>query len=545
MKNSLVSLGLILIAGSLAAQSPDPVVMKINGKDVIKSEFEYIYNKNNGEDAIDKRSLDEYVTLFKNFKLKVAEAEAQGIDTTAAFLSELNEYRQQLAQPYLETAKNEQLVRDAYDRSKESSEVSAILIAFPKLDRGLIPADTLASYKKAMEVWTKANKGADFETLVKDYSDDEGSKANERPGYIGWFSPANLIPSLELALCGTPVGVVSPPIRSSVGYYLLKINDRRANPEAAYDDVRPQLESKMEQTGSYTSLHQPGIDQWKTAHQYTLNEAAYRSLQEAAKRIHPLDSLYAATFADNQETLITIDNQAVPVADFIRHIASHPRSYLNVSTEYFSDKFDEFVFGRLSEAENSQLESTYPEFRNLMREYRDGILLFEVSNREVWEKASADTIGLTRYFETHQSEYAWDEPHWKGYIVLLKNAKAKKAIVKETRKMPADQAVQYLLDKYNMPDSIQIRAEKGLFVKEQNPFVDEAIFGGPKAELPQSYSDFLLLGKTLSSLPEEYADVKGLVITDYQDHLEQKWVKSLNEKYPVEIYKDVIAKEIK
>jgi peptidyl-prolyl cis-trans isomerase SurA len=101
------------------------------------------------------------------------------------------------------------------------------------------------------------------------------------------------------------------------------------------------------------------------------------------------------------------------------------------------------------------------------------------------------------------------------------------------------------LNKYNTADSIQIQVEKGLFVKGQNPYVDETVFGAEKANLPQPYSDFILLGKTLPNLPEEYADVKGLVITDYQDYLEQEWVKSLNEKYPVEIYKDAITEKIK
>ncbi|MDR2682304.1 MAG: peptidylprolyl isomerase [Dysgonamonadaceae bacterium] len=547
LKKNLISLVLLLSAGALFAQTSDPVVMKINGKNVKKSEFEYIYNKNNGEEAIDKRSLDEYITLFRNFKLKVAEAEAQGIDTTAAFQTELNEYRTQLAQPYLETEKNEQLVREAYERSKESSEVSAILIAFAEGGQvtPILPADTLAAYQKAMEVWKKANQGADFETLVKEYSNDERSKQNERPGYIGWLSPANLIPVLELPLCLTPAGKIAAPVRSSVGYYLLKIHDKKANPETSYDDLRPQLENKLERTGSFAQLHQPGIDQWKTDHQYAPNANAYRALLETANRVHPFDSLYTATFANNQETLFTIDQQPVPVAGFIRYLKNNPQAYVNLSTEYLADKFNDFVYQQLKEAENSQLENQYPEFKNLMQEYRDGILLFEVSNREVWEKASNDTVGLTQYFETHKSQYAWNEPHWKGYVVLLKNAKAKKGIQKEIRKMEPGTAVHYLLNKYNTADTTLIQAEKGLFVKGQNPYVDEAVFGGDKAPLSAPYTDFILLGKTLPDMPEEYADVKGLVITDYQDYLEQEWVKSLNEKYPVEIYKDVIAKEIK
>jgi len=110
--------------------------------------------------------------------------------------------------------------------------------------------------------------------------------------------------------------------------------------------------------------------------------------------------------------------------------------------------------------------------------------------------------------------------------------------------MQPDQAIEYLSKKYNTAESSQIRAEKGLFVKGQNAFVDEGMFGGDKATLPSSYSDFILVGKMLPNMPEEYTDVKGLVITDYQDYLEQEWIKYLNEKYPVEIYRDVIAEEI-
>jgi len=544
MKKSLISLVLVLSAGALCAQVNDPVVMKINGKDVKKSEFEYIYNKNNSEDAIDKRSLDEYIVLFKNFKLKVAEAESQGIDTTEAFQKELNDYRTQLAQPYLETEKDESLVRQAFDRAKESSEMSVILVAFPPMDRGLIPSDTLDIYKKAMEIWKKANRGDDFETLVMEYTDDERSKQSDRPGYVGWLSPMNLVPTLEFPLYNTPAGKVSPPVRSFVGYYILKIHEKRVEADLPFDELRGQLENKMEQTGYFCQLYQQGIEQWKKTHQYTPNAKSYRLLTEMAHRAHPFDELFITTFADNQETLFTIDEQPVSIADFMAYMQTNPRSYLNLSTEFLSEKYGDFVYAKLADAENRQLEEKYPEFKNLMQEYRDGILLFEVSNREVWEKASNDTEGLKWFFDIHKSKYEWSEPRWKGYVVFLKNAKAKKNMQKEIRKMQPDQAVEYLLKKYNTAESAQIRAEKGLFVNGQNTCVDEGVFGGAKATLPPSYSDFILVGKMLPNMPEEYTDVKGLVITDYQDYLEQEWIKYLNEKYPVEIYRDVITEEI-
>jgi peptidyl-prolyl cis-trans isomerase SurA len=652
MKRNLVSLVLISVAGMVWGQTNDPVVMKINGKDVKKSEFEYIYNKNNTEDAIDKRSLDEYLTLFKNFKLKVAEAETQGIDTTTAFRKELKEYRSQVTKPYLETEENEKLLLQAYDRAGDWSEISAILIAFPELEKGkktITPADTLAVYQKALEVRKKAlQKGADFEALVKEYTDDERSKQGDRPGYMGWYSGLDLIPVLELPLYKTKAGDVSLPVRTAQGYYLLKVLAKKSNPGevhaahilirnaentdsiqvpdaetkakeiyqklkdganfsdlakeysqdpgsaekggdlswfpygkmvpefneavfalkdtgsitqpiksqfgyhiikllgkkpgASFQDLRTQLENKMERSGAFSELHQPGIDKLKTTYHYTLNDNAYKTLSEATNNLYPADSLYISQFENNKETLFTVDNKPVTIADFAGYLKANPRSYFNLSTEAFTEKFNQFVYQKLIDTEDGHLENKYPEFKNLMQEYRDGMLLFEVSNREVWDKASIDTLGLTKYFEANKARYAWEEPHWKGYVVLLKDAKAKAAMQKATAKMTPGDAAQYILDKYNTDENTQVKIEKGLFVKGQNKYVDEAVFNTGKAELPKDYTGFFLLGKSLGNTPDSYTDVRGLVITDYQDYLEQEWLKDLNAKYPVEIYKDVIEK---
>jgi len=128
MKKQIFIFGFSFISLMMLAQTEDPVIMKINGKNIKKSEFEYIYKKNNNEQVIDQKTLQEYVELFKNFKLKVAEAEYQGLDTTQAFKKELNEYRVQLAKPYLSDFPiNEDLVKQKYNRSKEFIEVMELI----------------------------------------------------------------------------------------------------------------------------------------------------------------------------------------------------------------------------------------------------------------------------------------------------------------------------------------------------------------------------------------------------------------------------------
>jgi peptidyl-prolyl cis-trans isomerase SurA len=653
MKKKLFFLFSVLMSIVCFAQPNDPVVMKINGKEIKKSEFEYIYNKNNNENTIDKRSLDENIILFKNFKLKVAEAEAQGIDTTAAFKKEFNEYRSQLVKPYLNNlTKNENLLLQSYNHSKDIAEISAIFIAYPQLGKrasGVMPVDTLETYKKAIEVRNKAlQKGTDFEALVKEYSYDERSKQSDRPGYMGWHSGTKLLPSLETAINNTSAGEISMPARTSQGYYLLKILNKIPNPGevnaahillqspqndseqdsiqikiaeiykelaagstfdnlakkysddrgtanrggdlswfafgqmvpefndtvfsmtqtgvisrpvktkygyhiiqlkgkrpmATFEDLRDLMENKLEQTGSFFALYQPGIDKLKAEYKYSFNEKNYRLLAERAE--HSLiDSLFIAHFSGNQDILFTLGNEKFTASDFADFLKNNPKSFFNLSTEQISDKFNQFVYTKLIDKEDQNLENKYPELKNLIQEYRDGILLFDVSNKEVWDKASTDTIGLDKYFEENKARYAWDEPHWKGYIILTKDTTIKKAAEKEIAKMPHDKAVQYLLDKYKANDLSSIKIEKGLFTKGQNKQVDAVVFKTGQAVLPENFGDFFLLGTLLEKLPDDYTDVRGLVITDYQDYLEQEWLKRLNEKYPVIIYDDIIKKEFK
>jgi len=381
--------------------------------------------------------------------------------------------------------------------------------------------------------------GADFDELAKEYSQDPGSAQNG--GNLSWFSFGQMVPEFNDAVFAMKeIGEVSQPVKTQFGYHIIKLLGKR--PGASLDELRPQIENKLERTGYLNALHQLGIDKWKTSYNYNLNNTAYKKLQAAAVQFIPTDSMFIALFENDSETLLTIDNQNITIADFMAYIRTNPRAFYNLSTEMLQEKLDAFVYQELTNAEDRNLEKKYPEFKNLMQEYRDGILLFEVSNKEVWEKASTDTEGLENFFAQNTGKYKWDERHWKGYIVMTKDAKLQKKMEKAIKKMPYEQAAKFLIDNYKQDvDSLSpIKIEKGLFVKGQNKYVDEKIFNAGKAELPEKYKGFFLTGIDLPDTPESYTDVRGLVITDYQDYLEKKWLEDLNAKYPVVIYKNRI-----
>ena len=206
----------------LSAQSNNPVIMTINGNPVLKSEFEYIYNKNNANNAIDKKTLEEYVDLFINFKLKVEEAKAQGLDTTKAFVNELRGYRTQLAKPYLiDEQADKDVLKEAYERMKEDVDVSHILI---NIDVNAPAADTLTAWNKAQKILKRLQK-EDFAKVAKEVSDDQSVVQNG--GHIGWITSFRTIYPFETAAYNMPVGSVSQPVRTMFGYHIIKVHNRR------------------------------------------------------------------------------------------------------------------------------------------------------------------------------------------------------------------------------------------------------------------------------------------------------------------------------
>ncbi|WP_165779231.1 peptidylprolyl isomerase [Brumimicrobium salinarum] len=169
-------ISVLLIGSSVLSQKNDPVVLTVNDESITKSEFLQVYLKNNDDPQYDKESLDEYVELYKKFKLKVAEAEALGYDTIPALVRELNGYKEQLAKPYLtDKSKSQALIDEAYQRMQSEIKASHILI---NLKPNAAPEDTLKAYNRAMQLRKRIINGEDFAEVAKgkDGSEDPSVK---------------------------------------------------------------------------------------------------------------------------------------------------------------------------------------------------------------------------------------------------------------------------------------------------------------------------------------------------------------------------------
>tara|TARA_B100000508_G_scaffold136157_1_gene128798 strand:- start:45810 stop:47873 length:2064 start_codon:yes stop_codon:yes gene_type:complete len=209
----------------LWAQKNDLVVMTINDEEVTKSEFLQVYLKNNDDPKYDKESLDEYLELYKRFKMKVAEAEALGYDTIPSLVKELQGYKEQLARPYLvDSTKNKELVKEAYERMKTEIRASHILI---KVAQGASPADTLKAYNRIMDLKKKIEGGADFGNVAAGKGGSEDPSAKKNKGDLGYFTAFQMVYPFETAAYTTKEGEISDPIRTKYGYHLVMVKDKR------------------------------------------------------------------------------------------------------------------------------------------------------------------------------------------------------------------------------------------------------------------------------------------------------------------------------
>jgi len=617
------------------AQIKDPIIMSIGDNNVTKSEFEYIWKKNNTNTIQDSKSLNEYIDLFVNFKLKVAEAKAQGIDTTKAFINELNGYRQQLIAPYLtDKGAEDSLLNVEYDRFKKYVEVSHILV---QVAPTATPKDTLAAWQKISGLYKRIQKGEDFGKLARENSDD-GSK--EDGGYLGFTTGLRWVYPFENVAFNTPVGKISKPFRTQFGYHIIKLHSSRpgngqyrsghilklvpqnASPEvqaAAKDSIfkiynalkngesfekyateksddRGAAANKGEQgmrycgtfpieyedavyklkIGEFSEPFQskygwhivkalefqpyPDIEKMrdeltramgrdersqvgkkalaeklKKEYNYTLHKENLAQLVKAFEAMsNPGDSTIFKNLSVSQAPLFTLNGVNFTQEQFATFLKNKGSHVSNVNEEYSS-----FVQQKVLAYEDSQLEKKYPEFGHLMQEYSDGILLFDVSNREVWEKASLDTAGLKTYFEANKAKYTWEKPHYKGFIIQCANANVAKKANKLIKKLPSDSISVVLKRTFNNDSTTLVKVDRGLYAQGDNSNIDFLAFKQGKLEPKKDFPEVFIKGYALNA-PESYLDVRGLVISDYQNYLEERWIKSLKGKFLVNVDKDVV-----
>lgn len=460
----------MLLSGMLVdAQTADPVIMTVAGVDVPRSEFEYSYNKNNTDGVIDKKTVDEYVELFVNYKLKVQAALDARIDTTSAFLKEFAQYRDQQLVPTFVT--DDDMLAEAhkvYDQTKENIgpdgliRPAHILLMIPQK---ATDAQQQEAKQRIDSVYQALKNGADFEELAKKVSQDPGSA--RRGGVLGWVGKNQLVKEFEDAAFALQPGEMSKPVLSPFGWHIILMKERKEL--EPFDFHKESILKYLEQRNVRNSISDQKI----------------------------------AQMVKNSNGTLTKE--------------------------------------RVMELRADSLSATDLSMRYLIKEYHDGLLLYEVSNQHVWEKAAKDEQALANYFKKNKAKYKWDQPRFKGMAYHVKVQSDVKAVANCVKKLKFEDWNEALRKTFNNDSIIRIRVEKGLFKQGDNALIDRDIFKQKDAKVDsvKGYPIDATYGKLIKS-PQEYTDVRGLVTADLQDELERLWVEDLRRKYTVSVNQEVL-----
>ena len=460
---------LLLVTGMAAWAQTDPTIMTIDGKPVSRSEFEYSYNKNNSEMVVDKKSVDQYVPLFVNYKLKVLAAEEAGIDTTASFKKEFLTYRDQQIRPAFlgkddlkrEAWKVYTETRNRIDSMGGMVRPSHILV---RMGQKATKEQEAAAKVRIDSIYNALKKGADFAALARRCSDDKGSA--QRGGDISWICKGQTLPEFENTVFAMKKGELSKPFKTAVGWHIAKIVDK--GNFFPYDSVKADIERYLDQSRVRERIISQNLD--------------------------------------------SIAKASVP----------------QLTPEQVVDR------------KAAEMEAKDSDLKNLVREYHDGLLLYEISNRTVWDKAAKDEKGLEAFYNKNKKKYAWDEPRFKGMAYHTKDQADIEAVKKAVEKLPFEEWAETLRKTFN--DSVRrIQVVKGIFKKGDNALVDKDVFHkDTTVTAPKGYPYSDVYGKTIKK-PESYRDVRELVVADYQDLLEKQWVAGLRKKHKVVVDKNVLA----
>lgn len=410
---------------------------------------------------------------------------------------------------------------------------------------GKDPAQVEAAIRNLYE---QLNGGARFEDLCRTASEDIKTSGNG--GYLGFVGINQVEQAFEEAAFAIPTdGAYAAPVETSIGWHIIKRVSLRGM--QSYDLVRPQLEMKVKRDARFELARTAMIATIKNANGFKETRKPLLQFAETANDTF-FTFRWKASETDAREVLFTLGEQKVLLGDFFSYLTENARERMRLRDsnpkEAVLSLYDLFVDTRCMQFEERQLESKYPDFKALMREYEEGILLFEATRIEVWDKAAQDTTGIQEYFATIPGKYVWND---RAEVTKYMISPPDMIHVEPARAFAAQNDKEATLEKFNNAGKRVVNAESFMIEREKSPESTElrqwkaGEVSPPNVDRERDFFYFLKVEKVIPSTPKALSEARGYVVADYQDFLEQKWVASLQEMYEVKVNRNVLDKLVR
>jgi len=648
----LLMIGTLTMSLCVNAQVKDSVLLTVGGEKISVSEVMALYRKNNVKGAVlDKKSFEDYLGLYTNYKLKIHQAHDLRMDTVTSFRNEYQYYRSQLAQPYMtDEDKSNALTQEAYQRKLKDLRASHILV---RLDISASPEDTLQAYNKILAIRQRILNGEDFGKVAAEVSDDISARDQKDAGRLikgnygdlGYFTVFDMVYPFETAAYTTPLGKVSLPVRTDFGYHLVKVtqvkpaigevlashilfsfegvpshadsvavkakidsiyaklnrgedfallarnfsDDRITAPKGgllpwfgsnkmvpeiidavgdlkpgqysqpfmssygwhilkvierkplgSYTDIKEVLRQKVSKGDRLDAVNQAFIFKLKKKYNY---KADLKTLDKVTESLN--DSIFAGKWRVRDpkklnKFLFSFDRLFFTQLDLANYIAKYqgPRKKIDYK-QYVTVRFNSFVEKELLDFEDSNLETKYPEFKELVKEYHDGLLVYALTDKNVWSKAETDTIGLKLFYEQNKNKYMWDPRLDASVYTVFNSANIEKVRTMILKGVSEEE----ILKSYNSDTTKVVTIEHRMYLRGESPVIDLIDWkeGLSRNVDTDGTSMFVMVHKVLPPMPKALKEIRGFVVAEYQNFLEKSWMSELRQKYACTINKEVLG----
>ncbi|MDC7999207.1 peptidylprolyl isomerase [Gilvibacter sediminis] len=650
LKRSLLSLSFVALTifGGFAQQLEDKTVLTIGDNAITAGEFMRVYNKNlNLVADAEQRKVDNYLDLYIDYKLKVAEAYDMGLDQTEAHKTEYRKYKHKLATTYMNVGEvTDGLMKEAFKRQQEEIRARHIVISVTADD---LPQDTLAAYNKAVKLRQEIIDGKrDFENAARQFSGDPS--AADTGGDLGWFSVFKMVYPFETVAYNTPVGEISEIVRTQFGYHFIEVLDRRLvakqvtvahimiSPKqddpnfdaearinelygniqqgASFEDLARQYsdDKNTAQDGGKLSRFGPGMlnaENFERAafslenpgdmskplqtdfgwhiikllerHEYPTFEEVEPRLKQKVQQAQRLDFIKAMSiqelkarynvttpdhvvpfFADfltdsiktktwkytdslnpaMKTEIFNLNGTSFTYDDFARFIEERQRKSARKGTTYGAAKtfYSEFELATIRDFFKDNLDKEDQGFANIVQEYKEGLLIFDLMESEIWGKVRKDSTGLEAFYNDQIENYQY-KPRVVGLVASTPNESVAKKVRKALKK---GATLAELQAQFNTENETQVIFSQGTYAAGHRllPEAYKLATGVSKVYNKAGQFTVIRTDELLAPTAIPLETIRGRVMGDYQAALESTFMERLKKKFKVKIDQAVL-KEIK
>ena len=393
-----------------------------------------------------------------------------------------------------------------------------------------------AAAARIQEIYGRLVAGDDFDQLARQFSDDKNT--SEQGGLLKPFGINQMMREFESeSFALKNPGDYSKPFKTSIGWHIVQLVDKQPTP--TFEESKAGLEQQISRDSRSAKSREVFLANLKKEYNFTEQPKRLKEIYKVMNEGYLTGTWDPNSAAKLNKTLFTLNGVDYNQQAFIQYLDESQKKGnkgTNVEQEVYK-QYTNFVNSTVMTYEDSQLESKYIDFKLLVNEYRDGILLFDLTQENVWNIASRDSVGLLEFYQAHTNNYMWQD-RVDANLYSCESEKVAKKVEKMAKKGASSQEIE---DKFNQESMLVVVAENGKFAKGQNQAVDQASWEANAVSVVSLDKRFIVvqIAEFLKSQPKKLEECRGLVISDYQKQLEQDWILSLKEKYTIKINQEV------